>query len=246
MPDTALGGGSSGLLFRRPEGFDWGAIEGSLTERGQATVPGMLPPATCSALIALYGDDRRFRSRIDMARHNFGEGDYAYFAEPLPDVVSALRARLYVHLAPIANRLTAAMGRDVRYPPSLAAFRRRCRAAGQSRPTPLLLHYRAGGFNCLHRDLYGNTVFPLQAVFMLSRRGRDYAGGEFVLVENRPRQQSRAQVLTPDLGDMVIFPVAERPVRGRRGMLRAAMRHGVSQVISGERWTLGIIFHDAA
>ncbi len=180
-----------------------------------------------------------------MARHRFGEGDYAYFAEPLPPLVAALRTAFYRRLAALANRMAEQLGREVRYPPTLAAYRRRCRAAGQSKPTPLLLHYRAGGYNRLHRDLYGPLTFPLQAAVMLSRPGTDYEGGEFLLVENLPRQQSRGEAIRAERGEVVIFPVFERPVAGKRGTLRAAMRHGMSRLHRGERYVLGIIFHDA-
>ena len=181
-----------------------------------------------------------------MARHRFGVGGYGYFAEPLPPLVADLRAALYGHLAPIATRMAADLGAATRYPAEHAAYRRLCHAAGQTKPTPLLLHYETGGYNCLHRDLYGPLVFPLQAVVMLSRPGVDYGGGEFLLVENQPRQQARGEAIQPDQGEMLIFPVFERPVAGARGWRRAAMRHGVSRLRWGERYTLGLIFHDAA
>ena len=180
-----------------------------------------------------------------MERFNFGIGDYAYFANPLPKIVAELRTQLYERLTPIANRMVKGMGLSHQYPNTLAQFRRRCHIVGQTKPTPLLLRYEAGGFNCLHRDLYGKTVFPLQVMVMVSQRDKEFTGGEFVLVENRPRQQSRATVLNPDLGDLIVFPVSERPTQGKRGMLRATMRHGVSRITSGQRWALGIIFHDA-
>lgn len=233
-------------LRKRIRALDWPAIETAIAERGYARTRPVLTAATCRTLAALYPDDSRFRSRIDMARYRFGAGDYGYFAEPLPAVVAALRGALYQHLAPIANRMTAELGAEPRYPKSLEAYRRRCREAGQTKPTPLLLRYTAGGYNCLHRDLYGELLFPLQATIMLSRRGVDYEGGEFLLVENRPRQQSRGEAIAAEQGEMLIFPVYERPVEGKRGMLRAAMRHGVSRIHAGERYALGIIFHDAA
>ena len=180
-----------------------------------------------------------------MARYNFGQGEYSYFAYPLPALVSHLRTHLYTHLAPIANRMMDRLNRPQRYPATLAAFQQACRRQGQTQPTPLLLRYDSGDFNCLHRDIYGPTHFPLQAMVMLSRKGQEFEGGEFVLVENRPRQQSRVTVLTPGLGDLIIFPVFERPAAGHRGTLRANMRHGVSRVTAGHRCVLGIIFHDA-
>ncbi len=180
-----------------------------------------------------------------MESFNFGLGEYAYFAEPLPKVVQHLRTQLYAYLAPIANRMMRELRLKHVYPPTLNQFRKRCQAVGQTKPTPLMLYYEADGFNCLHRDLYGPTVFPLQAMVMLSQKNEEFEGGEFILVENRPRQQSRATVLTPNLGDLIIFPVSDRPVPGKRGMLRASMRHGVSRIKKGQRWALGIIFHDA-
>ncbi len=232
-------------IAQRIDGLDWTGIEAALDDHGHASTGRLLDAAECNELIALYDDDARFRSRIDMARYRFGSGDYAYFANPLPGPVAELRHALYRHLAPIANRMTAAMGRPERYPTTLDAYLETCHAAGQTRPTPLMLRYRSGGFNNLHRDLYGALIFPLQAVAMLSRPGEDYTGGEFLLVENRPRQQARGEAVTAEQGELVIFPVFERPVAGKRGSLRAAMRHGVSRVRSGERYALGCIFHDA-
>lgn len=233
-------------ISERLAALDWVAIEEGIRARGHFRTPPLLKPAECRGLIALYADDTAFRTRVAMARHNFGVGDYAYFAEPLPDLVAALRLGLYARLAPIANRMMAELGREARYPPGLAAYRRRCHAAGQTKPTPLLLRYGAGGHNRLHRDLYGAHVFPLQVMAMLSRPARDFDGGAFLLVENRPRQQSLGEALNPARGELVIFPVNERPVEGKRGVLRATVRHGVSRVEAGERFTLGIIFHDAA
>lgn len=180
-----------------------------------------------------------------MARYNFGQGEYSYFAYPLPTLVSHLRTHLYTHLAPIANRMMDRLNRPQRYPSTLTAFQKECRRQGQTQPTPLLLRYHSGDFNCLHRDIYGPTLFPLQAMVMLSRKGQEFEGGEFVLVENRPRQQSRATVLNPGLGDLIIFPVFERPAAGNRGIMRTNMRHGVSPITTGHRCVLGIIFHDA-
>lgn len=233
-------------IEERIAALHWPDIEAAVGERGYARTPRLLSAAECRSLTALYGDDQRFRARIDMARHGFGLGDYAYFAEPLPEPVAALRRALYARLAPLANRMTEAMGGEVRYPKTLDAYRRRCHAAGQRRPTPLLLRYRAGGYNNLHRDLYGELLFPLQAAAMLSRPGADYEGGEFLLVENRPRRQARGEAIAAEQGELLIFPVYERPVAGKRGILKAAMRHGVSRLHKGERYALGIIFHDAA
>jgi uncharacterized protein len=226
--------------------LDWSELERQIRDQGYARTPALLSAETCLDLTRLYGDDRHFRSRIDMARYRFGQGDYAYFAAPLPPLVARLRYQLYTHLAPIANRMAADLGQGTSYPAALDDYLGRCHAAGQTRPTPLLLHYQAGGYNCLHRDLYGDLVFPLQAVLMLSRPGIDYGGGEFLLVENQPRQQARGEAVQPMQGEMVIFPVFERPVPGARGWRRAAMRHGVSRLHWGERYTLGLIFHDAA
>ena len=225
--------------------MDWVAVEHSILTHGYAHVPRIVQSSACRSLRALYDHDRYFRSRIVMARYNFGQGEYSYFAYPLPTLVSHLRTHLYTHLAPIANRLMDRLNRSQRYPSTLAAFHKECRRQGQIQPTPLLLRYHSGDFNCLHRDLYGPTYFPLQAMVMLSRQGREFEGGEFVLVENRPRQQSRATVLNPGLGDLIIFPVFERPAAGNRGILRTNMRHGVSPVTAGHRCVLGIIFHDA-
>ena len=217
----------------------------SILTQGWAQIPGVVRPAICQDLPKLYDHDQNFRSRIDMARYNFGQGEYSYFAHPLPRVVTHFRKNLYPHLVPIANQMMELLNQPLRYPASHAAFLEECQREGQIHPTSLILRYEKGGFNCLHRDLYGPTVFPLQAMVMLSQPGRDFRGGEFLLVENRPRQQSRGVALSPRQGDVLIFPVADRPVQGKRGMLRASMRHGVSPVLSGKRWTLGVIFHDA-
>jgi uncharacterized protein len=226
--------------------LDWRRIAESLDERGWATTPPLLGPAECSALIALWADERRFRTRVDMARYRFGEGEYRYFAAPLPPLVAALRRHLYGRLAPIANRWMETLGEADRYPPALAEFLARCAAHGQTRPTPLLLHYTAGGYNCLHQDLYGAVAFPLQLTCVLSRRGVDYNGGELLLVEQRPRAQSRGEVIVLERGEAVIFPTRHRPVAGARGHYRATVRHGVSRVTAGERMSRGVIFHDAA
>jgi uncharacterized protein len=229
----------------RIERLDWPAIERSLWEWGYARTPPVLMPDECDALVRLYPDDARFRSRIDMARYRFGIGDYKYFAAPLPPLVEALRVHAYPPLASIANRWMEALGARERYPPDLAGFLARCRRRGQTKPTPLLLHYEAGGYNCLHQDLYGELAFPLQLTCFLSRRGVDYSGGEFLLVEQRPRAQSRGEAITPEQGEVVIFATSTRPVRGGRGYHRVTMRHGVSRLVQGSRYTLGIIFHDA-
>jgi len=225
--------------------LDWAEVSGQLDAYGCAVVGPLLTAQDCAALIDGYGSDERFRSRVVMARHGFGSGEYKYFAYPLPDTVAALRAALYPPLAAIANRWNAAMGIAVRYPDAHATFLRRCHDAGQSRPTPLLLRYGAGDYNCLHQDIYGERVFPLQVAFLLSRPGDDFTGGEFVLTEQRPRMQSRAEVVSLMQGQGVIFPVHHRPVQGTRGVYRVNMRHGVSRLRGGSRHTLGIIFHDA-
>jgi uncharacterized protein len=225
--------------------LDWARVAADLDAEGCAVFSSVLSPEGCRSLAATYGDDARFRSRIVMARHGFGRGEYKYFAHPLPELVVGLRAALYPRLAGIANRWNAAMGVEVRYPDAHADFLERCHRAGQAKPTPLLLRYGEGDYNCLHQDLYGEHVFPLQVAFLLSEPGRDFAGGEFVLTEQRPRMQSRAGVVPLRQGDGVVFPVHHRPVRGARGVYRVNMRHGVSRVRSGRRHTLGIIFHDA-
>jgi hypothetical protein len=224
----------------------WPEIDAKLEVSGCTRAGPVLTQAQCDGLIALYEDDARFRKRVVMERHRFGRGDYAYFAHPLPEIVSELRRALYPRLAPIANRWAEALRRPERYPAQLDDFLERCHRAGQTKPTPLLLHYEKSGFNCLHRDLYGAHAFPLQAMIMLSEPAGDFAGGEFLVVENRARQQSIGTVLSPRRGELVIFAVNERPVSGKRGFTRASLRHGVSEVESGERYTLGVIFHDAA
>jgi hypothetical protein len=239
-PDISLDGAIS------VEAIDWAAVHAQLDAYGHATVPRLLDAGTCRSLAALYGERELFRSRIVMARHGFGSGEYQYFAYPLPSSVDRMRRALYPHLVPVANRWNDAMGIEAHYPPTLDAFLARCHAAGQDRPTPLLLRYRAGDYNCLHQDLYGEHIFPLQIAVLLSQPGEDFAGGEFVLTEQRPRMQSRAEVVPLSQGDAVVFAVHHRPVRGGRGTYRVNMRHGVSRLRSGCRHTLGIIFHDAA
>lgn len=233
------------LSLAELEKWNWEEIACDLSIRGYAHIRHAIDPGVCAALKNLSANEQVFRRRIDMARYRFGVGEYAYFADPLPEWVAIVRCRLYAALVPLANRMMADLGRPMRYPESFQKFQDQCRSAGQTKPTPLLLHYRAGGFNCLHRDLYGPTVFPLQAMVLLSHKDHDFTGGEFILLEQRPRQQSRATAVTPDCGDLVIFPVSERPVSGRRGPVRATVRHGVSLVHSGERWALGLMFHDA-
>ncbi len=226
--------------------FCWAAIAESLDAQGWAVLPGLLSPDQCAETAALYDSEAEFRSRVVMARHGFGRGEYRYFAYPLPDPVAALRAGLYPPLAAIANLWHHRMGLAPRFPPAHADFLARCHAAGQARPTPLLLRYGPGDYNCLHQDLYGEHVFPLQLAVLLSAPGRDFTGGQFVLTEQRPRMQSRAAVVPLEQGDAVLFAVHQRPVRGSRGAYRVNMRHGVSEVRSGQRHVLGIIFHDAS
>ena len=229
----------------RVRAVDWPRVAGELDERGAATIEGLLDSRECEELAALYGRDEVFRSRVVMARHNFGRGEYRYFSYPLPVLVQELRTTLYEPLAPVANGWNAALNVEHRYPDRHADFIARCRAAGQVRPTPLLLSYESGDYNCLHQDLYGEHVFPLQVAVLLSQPGRDFTGGELVLTEQRPRMQSRAEVVALEQGDAVVFAVHQRPARGTRGFYRVNMRHGVSRVRSGSRRTLGIIFHDA-
>jgi uncharacterized protein len=221
-------------------------VADGLAANGYAVVTGLLAPAECRALAATYEETERFRSRVVMAAHGFGSGSYQYFAYPLPPLVASLRETLYPPLAVVANDWAVALGTAIRFPDRLGAFLERCHRAGQTRPTPLLLDYGPGDYNCLHQDLYGEHVFPLQATILLVAPGTDFTGGEFVLTEQRPRRQSRAEVVPLAQGDAVIFPVRDRPITGTRGPYRATMRHGVSRIRSGHRRTLGIIFHDAA
>jgi len=224
---------------------DWRRVADELDGEGWSRLGALLTPAECRAMVAEYGDADRFRSTVDMARHSFGRGEYRYFAYPLPPLVQTLRAALYARLAPIAGAWAAALGSAVEYPSTLAAYLERCHAAGQRRPTPLLLHYRAGDYNCLHQDLYGELAFPLQVVVPLSEPGRDHDGGELIFSEQRPRRQSRAMAVVAAAGTGIVFTNRERPVRGIRGFYRVQMRHGLSTVTRGERFALGIIFHDA-
>lgn len=230
----------------RLSAFDWPRVLDALDARGHAVLPALLDSTQCRALAALYDDDGPFRNRVVMARHGYGRGEYRYFRYPLPPLIAALRTTIYPQLAPIANRWNTMMKIDVRYPDTHAEFLARCHAGGQLRPTPLLLRYVADDYNCLHQDLYGEHVFPLQLAILLSRPGEDYTGGEFVLTEQRPRMQSSTEVVPLGQGDAVIFAVHHRPVVGSRGPYRVNLRHGVSRIRSGLRHTAGIIFHDAA
>jgi hypothetical protein len=245
MKATARKHPSSSDIAARVDAIDWAQATAELDAQGCAVLRGLLTSDECAALAAMYPDDSHFRSRIVMGRHGFGRGEYKYFSYPLPDLIAELRPVLYQRLTGIANRWNEAMGIDIRYPASHAAFLKRCHEAGQTRPTPLLLQYEAGDFNCLHQDLYGEHVFPLQVAILLSKPGSDFSGGEFVLTEQRPRMQSRAEVVPLTQGDAVAFAVHHRPVQGTRGTYRVNMRHGVSRLRSGHRHTVGVIFHDA-
>ncbi|WP_342249275.1 2OG-Fe(II) oxygenase [Sphingomonas sp. OTU376] len=225
--------------------FDWTAIAASLDTQGWAVLPGLLSPAECAGTAALYDAEAGFRSRVVMARHGFGRGEYRYLSYPLPDIVAQLRTGLYPPLAAIANLWNHRMGIEQRFPPAHGDFLARCHEAGQRRPTPLLLRYGPGDYNCLHQDLYGEHVFPLQLAVLFSAPGEDFTGGEFVLTEQRPRMQSRVSVVPLRQGDAVVFAVNQRPVRGSRGDYRVAMRHGVSEIRVGRRHVLGVIFHDS-
>jgi uncharacterized protein len=230
----------------RIEAIDWGVVGEALDAQGAAVITGLLTADECGGLVALYSRDDLFRSRVVMARHGYGRGEYRYFAYPLPTLIHELRDALYEPLAPIANRWHEALGLAVRFPPKHAAFIERCHAAGQQRPTPLMLQYGEGDYNCLHQDLYGEHVFPLQVVLLLSSPQQDFEGGEFVMTEQRPRMQSRPIVLPLAQGDAAVIAVHHRPAQGTRRSTRVNMRHGVSRVRSGHRHTAGIIFHDAA
>jgi uncharacterized protein len=233
-------------MSRPGDGIDWPAIATDLDAQGWARLPALLAARECDAIARRYPHDQEFRSHVVMARHGFGRGEYKYFAYPLPSAIETLRTTLYPHLAPIANRWHETMGTEARFPADHAAFIERCHAAGQTRPTPLLLQYGKDDYNCLHQDLYGEHVFPLQVTILLSEPGEDFDGGEFVLTEQRPRMQSRVAVVPLTKGDGVVFAVNSRPVQGARGPYRVKLRHGVSKLRSGHRHTLGIIFHDAA
>ena len=231
-------------IASRIDAIDWQTALSELDERGSTVIQGLLGTGRCDHIAGQYANESLYRSRVVMARHNFGRGEYKYFRYPLPDPVQPLRSALYPHLAPLANQWNARMGIEVQYPATHEAFLARCHDAGQTRPTPLLLKYGPGDYNCLHQDLYGEHVFPLQVAILLSEPGRDFSGGEFVLTEQRPRMQSRVEVVPLRQGDAVIFAVNQRPVAGSRGSYRVTMRHGVSRMRHGQRHTLGIIFHD--
>jgi hypothetical protein len=236
---------AASALRARVRALDWTRVAADLDATGFARIPRLLSASECRALAALYTEDRRFRSTVSMERHRFGAGEYRYFARPLPATVAALRTALYPPLASIANRWQERLGTGAPYPARHAGFLERCRAAGQTHPTPLLLSYDVGGYNRLHQDLYGAVAFPLQVAFLLSRPGRDFEGGEFLLHEQRPRMQSRADAIALRQGEAIVFPNRERPVRGVRGFHRAQHRHGVSRLYAGRRLALGVIFHDA-
>ena len=225
--------------------FDWATAQQDLDDRGYARLPALLGAADCRELVECFGDESLFRSVIEMERYRFGQGDYRYFDNPLPPRIRALREQLYPPLAEIANRWQERLASTPRYPPDLDEFLLRCHEAGQTRPTPLMLHYVEGGYNCLHQDRYGDVAFPLQVVILLSRPGVDFQGGELLLTEQRPRRQSRGEAISLSQGDGLLFPNQQRPVQGARGPARATMRHGLSRLHAGERFALGIIFHDA-
>ena len=238
-------GMTEGTIADRLDRISWERIESDLDEYGGSILEHLLTPEECDTVTAMYADDAVFRSRVVMARHGFGRGEYKYFRYPLPDLVESLRTNLYPRLAPVANRWNQALRSDVRYPEGHAEFLVRCHDAGQRRPTPLLLQYGDGDYNCLHQDLYGEHVFPIQVAVLLSEPGRDFSGGDFVLTEQRPRMQSRVEVMPLRQGDAVAFAVHHRPVQGTHGTYRVNLRHGVSRIRGGHRHTLGIIFHDA-
>ncbi len=245
LASMALALPSARAAVARAAALDWDRVSRDLDAYGSAVLERLLAPDECEALAALYPQDALFRSRVVMGRHGFGSGEYKYFSYPLPEIVAGLRTALYPKLAPVANRWNIAMGIDVQYPAKHADFLARCHDAGQVKPTPLLLQYGVGDFNCLHQDLYGEHVFPIQVAILLSEPGRDFTGGEFVLTEQRPRMQSRAEVVPLRQGHAVAFAVHHRPVQGTRGVYRVNLRHGVSRIRSGQRHTVGIIFHDA-
>ena len=247
MKHSALISTDSGAIpaDARVAGHDWQRLLNELDKYGCAVLQELLSPEECETIAALYSDESHFRSHIQMARHGFGKGEYRYFKYPLPELLSGLRTALYPRLAGLANQWSARMRIEERYPADHASFLERCHKAGQTRPTPLLLQYVPGDFNCLHQDLYGELAFPIQVAILLSQPGRDFTGGEFVLTEQRPRMQSRVEVVPLRQGDAVAFAVHNRPVEGARGNYRVNLRHGVSRIRSGMRHTLGIIFHDA-
>jgi hypothetical protein len=233
-------------IRKRIDSLRWNEVEESLSARGYAVTEPILTPEECSSIVSLYNQPARFRSQVIMERHRFGVGDYKYFANPLPELVTDLRTAAYPHLAKVANEWAKAFGeKKASFPVDHAAFLKICNKAGQMKPTPLVLHYEAGGYNCLHQDLYGDIAFPLQMVFLLGQQGRDWEGGEFLLVEQQPRAQSKGEVVSANQGQAIIFTTRYRPVKGSRGYYRVNIRHGVSRVHRGTRYTLGVIFHDA-
>jgi uncharacterized protein len=232
-------------IAQRIDSLHWDPIQLELDAHGAAVIGPVLSPVQCKTLIQAYDEEKLYRSRVVMASHGFGRGEYQYFAYPLPSIIVELRESLYPHLAEIANRWNEGIGLDIRYPPRHEAFQSRCHEAGQSKPTPLILKYGPGDYNCLHQDIYGERIFPLQIAFLLSKPGEDFTGGEFALTEQRPRMQSRVEAVPIEQGMGVIFPVHQRPMKGAHGTYRVNMRHGVSRVRSGLRFTLGVIFHDA-
>jgi hypothetical protein len=246
MPDAVAQISEASGAVARIESLNWSQITNELNDQGSSLLKNVLTPEECVALSNLYPNEDRFRSRVVMGRHGFGRGEYKYFSYPLPRIVQEMRTALYRELAPIANHWNKSMGIEVRYPEEHANFIQRCHDAGQLRPTPLLLQYGPGDYNCLHQDLYGEHVFPIQVAFLLSEPGRDFEGGEFVLTEQRPRMQSRPEVIPLRQGDAVAFAVHHRPVQGTRGTYRVNLRHGVSRLRSGHRHTVGVIFHDAS
>jgi uncharacterized protein len=246
MPKAAQKTSEAQSIEERVGALDWKAACDSLSQRGYAVTARILSREECASLAAMYPDENRFRSRVVMERYRFGVGDYKYFANPLPEIVASLRTAAYPHLASVANEWAENLGeKSPRFPAEHAAFLKTCHKAGQTKPTPLLLHYESGGYNCLHQDIYGEVAFPLQMVFLLGQQGRDWEGGEFLLVEQQPRAQSKAEVVHADQGQGIIFTTRHRPVRGSRGYYRVNTKHGVSRVHRGTRYTLGIIFHDA-
>jgi len=246
MPKAAHKTLAAQSIADRIDALDWRVASASLSQRGYAVTAQILSREECESLAALYADETRFRNRIVMERYRFGVGDYKYFDNPPPEIVSSLRTAAYPHLASVANEWAENLGeKSPRFPAEHAAFLKTCHKAGQTRPTPLLLHYEAGGYNCLHQDIYGEVAFPLQMVFLLGQQGRDWEGGEFLLLEQQPRAQSKAEVVHADQGQAIIFTTRHRPVRGTRGFYRVNLKHGVSRVHRGTRYTLGIIFHDA-
>jgi hypothetical protein len=244
--DEERASGAHGSVAHRVEGIDWERVSRDLDSEGGGAIEGLLSRSECESLVALYSEDRRFRSRVVMARHGFGRGEYQYFSYPLPRLIAQLRVAFYPRLIETANRWNAALGIETRFPDAHSEFIERCHTAGQRKPTPLLLRYGTGDYNCLHQDIYGEHVFPLQLTLLLSRPAEDFTGGEFVMVEQRPRRQSRLIVVPLAQGDAVVFAVHHRPAQGTRGVYRVQLRHGVSRVCSGTRHTAGIIFHDAA